>query len=55
VGDDFAAGLNYLLTDKRWRERGTLGREYVRTTYELGLAMDRHLRHYRELTGAQPV
>lgn len=51
VGDDFAAGLQYLLTDDRWRERGALGREYIRTTYELELAMDRHLRHYRELTG----
>ncbi|HEX6434368.1 MAG TPA: glycosyltransferase family 4 protein [Gemmatimonadales bacterium] len=55
VGDDFAAGLSQLLANNRWRECGALGREYVRTTYELELAMDRHLRHYRELTGAQPV
>ena len=55
VGDDFVAGLKYLLTDNRWRECGALGREYVQTTYELELAMERHLRHYRELTGAQPV
>lgn len=55
VADDFADGLNQLLTDNRWRERGALGREYVRNTYELELAMDRHLWHYRELVAAQPV
>jgi hypothetical protein len=27
------------------------GREYIRDTFELELAMDRPLRHYRELIG----
>jgi glycosyltransferase involved in cell wall biosynthesis len=55
AGDDFAAGLDYLLTAQRWRECGARGREYVRNTFELELSMNRHLRHYRELTGGQPV
>jgi glycosyltransferase involved in cell wall biosynthesis len=55
VRDDFAAGLHHLLTEDRWRERGALGRAHVRATFESELAMDRHLRHYRELTGAQPA
>ena len=54
-GDDFAAGLQQLLTGDRWRERGASGREYVRKTYELELAMGRHLELYTELTGAKPV
>jgi glycosyltransferase involved in cell wall biosynthesis len=55
ANDDFAAGLDQLLTGDRWRDCGARGREYIRTTFELELAMNLHLRHYRELTGAPPV
>jgi glycosyltransferase involved in cell wall biosynthesis len=55
AADDFAAGLDHLLTDDRWREFGARGREYVRATFALELAMEQHLRHYRELTGAEPL
>jgi glycosyltransferase involved in cell wall biosynthesis len=53
--DDFAAGLDQLLTADRWRERGGQGREYVRKTFELELAIGRHLNLYRELTGTRSV
>jgi glycosyltransferase involved in cell wall biosynthesis len=52
-GDDFATGLDQLLTDERWRQQGAAGRDYVRKTFELELAMNRHLDLYSELTRAE--
>ncbi len=52
VGDgDFAAGLAWLLEDGRWRELGERGQAYVRETFELDRAIDRHLEVYQELLG----
>ena len=48
-GDDFAGGLRTLLQGERWRERGERARAYVKATYELELAIDKHLDVYREL------
>jgi len=48
---DFAAGLAWLLEDGRWRELGERGHAYVRETFELDRAIDRHLEVYRELLG----
>jgi glycosyltransferase involved in cell wall biosynthesis len=48
---DFAAGLAWLLEDGRWRELGERGQAYVRETFELDRAIDRHLEVYQELLG----
>jgi glycosyltransferase involved in cell wall biosynthesis len=49
---DFAGGLRFLLEEDRWRELGARGCSYVRVTFELSRAVDRHLEVYTELVGA---
>jgi glycosyltransferase involved in cell wall biosynthesis len=49
---DFAGGLRFLLEEDRWRELGARGCSYVRVTFELSRAVDRHLEVYTELAGA---
>jgi glycosyltransferase involved in cell wall biosynthesis len=48
--DDFAGGLQDLLTDNRWRTRGELARCHILSTFELESAIQRHLSIYRELS-----
>ena len=48
-GDDFAAGLRWLLAEGRWREQGERGHAFVRDTFELGRAVERHLEAYRRV------
>jgi glycosyltransferase involved in cell wall biosynthesis len=45
---DFARGLSELLYGGRWRECGERARTYVRDTFELERAMDRHVAVYHE-------
>jgi glycosyltransferase involved in cell wall biosynthesis len=45
---DFARGLRDLLGGGRWRECGERARAFVRSTFELEQAMDRHVAVYRE-------
>lgn len=47
--DDFAAGLRCLLEDDRWRGLAAKGYEYVRQTFALEHAIDRHLKIYKEI------
>jgi len=49
--DDFAAGLEYLLAEDRWRELGVKGRNYIHDVFEVNKSMDRHLAIYEQLTG----
>ncbi|HSG27734.1 MAG TPA: hypothetical protein VLA34_04575, partial [Candidatus Krumholzibacterium sp.] len=53
AGDDnFAAGLEVLLANGTWKERGIRGYEYVKETFELHRAIDLHLAAYeRVLSG----
>jgi glycosyltransferase involved in cell wall biosynthesis len=51
--DDFSRGLQILLEENRWHERAKLGYAYVRDTFALGKAIDRHLAIYEGLTGLQ--
>ncbi len=51
--DDFSGGLETLLQRDRWRVRGERAREHVRSTFELGTAMDRHLAIYNELLAGE--
>ncbi len=49
---DFAGGLRFLLEEDRWRDLGTRGAAYVRVTFEMSRAVDRHLEIYAELVGS---
>lgn len=49
--DDFAGGLTHLLNGGEWRARGERARAYIRDTFELESAIDRHLAVYTELMG----
>lgn len=51
--DDFVAGLQELLQNNTWEERGKLGREYVRQEYELDQAIDQHIQVYQRLMKIQ--
>lgn len=53
AGDDnFSAGLEFLLANDKWKERGIRGYEYVKETFELHRAIDLHLAAYeRVLSG----
>ena len=51
---DFAAGLAHLLNGGEWRARGERARAYIRETFELESAIDRHLAIYAELTAQRP-
>jgi len=48
AADAFADGLERLLANDAWRERGAGGRRYVQQHYELASVVDRHLAIYRE-------
>jgi glycosyltransferase involved in cell wall biosynthesis len=46
---DFAAGIEYLLEDNRWRERGERGYQYINETFEIERAIGLHIDVYKEL------
>jgi len=47
--DDFTKGLEFLLEDHRWKQRGEAGYEYVKNTFHTDLAIDEHLQVYESL------
>ena len=47
--DNFAAGLQYLIADDRWRERGQAAWRYVEDTFATGPALDGHIAEYARL------
>jgi len=50
--DDFSMGLETLLKNGLWKERGKRGYEYVKETIELHRAIDQHIAFYEQvLTG----
>ena len=49
--EQFAAGLQYLLDNRNWQERGERGREYVTRYFATDQAIDRHLECYDLLLG----
>jgi glycosyltransferase involved in cell wall biosynthesis len=50
--DDFARGLQWLLDDNRWRERGQLARQHVMNNFETEVAIQKHIAVYRKHLGA---
>jgi glycosyltransferase involved in cell wall biosynthesis len=49
--DNFETGLDYLLENKRWEERGNLAYEHVSGIFAMETAMDRHIETYKGLMG----
>jgi len=49
--EDFSGGLNNLLTDSRWKEKGEAGFAYVSRHYELHKAIDMHMTIYEKILG----
>lgn len=47
--DDFEEGLRFLLENDRWRERGELGYQYVKETFELNKSIQMHIDIYKGL------
>lgn len=47
--EDYQGGLEALLENDRWRERGEKGYEYVKKTHEFGRVVDEHIRVYEEV------
>jgi glycosyltransferase involved in cell wall biosynthesis len=47
--DDFVNGLNFLLENERWRERGARGYEYVNEVFAKDEAIDQHIKMYEQL------
>jgi glycosyltransferase involved in cell wall biosynthesis len=48
-GDNFAAGLRFLLTDNAWRGRGEAAHAYVSGKYGYEASISQHLEAYRRL------
>jgi glycosyltransferase involved in cell wall biosynthesis len=47
--DDFAAGLNNLLTNNNWKKKGEDGQRYVIENYELDYTIEKHIKIYKEV------
>ena len=52
-GDNYSAGLRYLLRYERWRELGRLGREYVEKVHKADKVLDMHVEVYRSYLEAR--
>ena len=50
--ENYDAGLQSLLENGRWAQKGAAAREYVLAHYEAGRSIDRHLELYRGLLAA---
>ncbi len=46
--DDFADGLEYLLTNNKWKEKGEVGYDYVKKTFKMDNAIDQHITVYEQ-------
>lgn len=47
--DEFERGLNILLENDRWKEKGRIGFEYVKETFDIDKSIDKHLFYYNEI------
>lgn len=47
--DDFTKGLEFLLDNDRWKERGEIGYEYVKKIFEVNRAIERHIAAYKQI------
>lgn len=49
--NNFSTGLEWLLQNKNWRNKGIAGYEYVNTIFSMTHAIDKHVNIYEELLG----
>jgi glycosyltransferase involved in cell wall biosynthesis len=49
---DYARGLQLLLENNSWREKGAIGMEYVRRVFSLGNSIDKHILIYKDLVNS---
>ncbi len=49
--EEFEVGLNALLQNDVWREKGELGCNYVKNTHELGKVIKEHIQIYKKICG----
>ena len=47
--DNFSKGLDFLLENQKWKERGERGYEYVKETFEINRAIDQHITIYGKI------
>jgi glycosyltransferase involved in cell wall biosynthesis len=47
--NDFAEGLRFLLENDRWHARGEKGFQYVKNTFEMNMALQKHVDIYKRL------
>ena len=47
--DDYAQGLEWLLEDNRWREKGEAGYQYVLKVHDEHEVVDKHIAIYNDL------
>ncbi len=52
--DNFVEGLEFLLEDDRWKERGEYGYEYIKETFEMNKAINRHIDVYEQVLSKKP-
>lgn len=52
--DNFVEGLEFLLEDERWKERAEYGYEYIKETFEMNKAINRHIDVYEHVLGQKP-
>lgn len=50
---DFATGLEYLLTNDRWKTLGEQGYDYVSRTHEYSRVIDQHIAAYEQVLAAR--
>jgi glycosyltransferase involved in cell wall biosynthesis len=53
--EDFAQGLAWLMENDRWRDKGQRGYERVSSTFEIEIAIQRHIAVYHKHLGLAPV
>jgi len=51
--DDCLKGLDFLLQNQRWKERGEIGYEYVKETFEINRAVDQHVAVYEQILASK--
>lgn len=49
AADNFSTGLEWLLQNENWKNKGLAGYEYVRAIFSTNNAIDRHVSVYKEL------
>lgn len=49
IDGDFHSGLEFLMEDNKWIERGRKGYEYVKETHELNKVVNQHIAVYEEI------